>query len=1297
MNYYTALAGDATASTDWKYVHIRYADHGIQGRFNLSVSDSQFVNCVYPFFVYWGPCYLTNDLLVNVGSAFYGNAFTATAYHLTIDGCANNQLVVDFWGQSASTVTFINSLLVNVGSGGDATITTNHTAWVTDSSGTNFQTVGAGSCYLSTNSLYHMQGTTNIDPATVADIATKTTYPPIVYSNTIISVATNLSPQAWRDTNAMPDLGYHYDPLDYVFGGVEAQSNLTFAAGTAVGWFDPWSGAAYGIILDKSVTAAFNGTATAPCWLARYDMVQEGGNGNWTDTGCLAGIIATNPNVYYSSTSPQLNMQFTKCSSRNFENLIFRDIGGNFVVNANDCEFYGPLGGYNVQFNFTNCLFFRCPPSVTSSSNASPSLSMQNCTTEHGEANPLCIQHWGGATWPVSIRDCTFDGTTISMDDYSGGNIHAFLTNADRLAMWGTHDVTNIISFNWQSSWFGNYYLPIGSQLLGAGGVTANQVGLYHFTTQTNQVPETNSIVDIGYHYVVTDTNGVPLDANGNGIPDYLEDANGDGVRDNGETNWALTILVQPTNLVAVVGTSPTISVTAGGIAPITYQWYSTNSGLLPGTTSNALTFSNVQTNSDGGYFVVVTNNFGSLTSFVAVLTVVPPPTVTITNPVNNAIFATSSADITLRASASDTNSQVQFFQGTTSLGIVTSPPYTVVWSTATPGNYALTAVATDNGLTATSPVVNVTISPVFETNTMTLWLKADSITHLTNNSPVSIWVDSSGWTNSATQSTPGNRPSYVTDAIHGYPVVHFNPTNNAEYLQTANGFMNSATGIEAIMVLRVTIDPPTTAEDCWDDDPNNNPFSGNANEQYPNVDGSINQEFGTYSDYYLGVPAQLLTQYHIFEVASQSNNWSAWINGVLLYYSSANTFGLEYEFFLGSDHSQTPFSGDIAEVFLFNRGLTLNESAVVNAYLNGKYGLVPFVPATPSNLVATAISTSQIGLTWNKSLNGGATQISIERSTNSSSGFAVVAQVADTLSYVDTNLTEGTTYYYQARATNVNTWSPYSNETNATTLTSGADIPFASLVLWLKADSGLAQIGTNTPVSSWVDQSGDGNNVIQASANTVTRKSGTNEPVWVLGATSGFPVVHFTATNSQYQCLFTYNPINGMVGATNVEAFAVLRVTTNHPAAQRGLWYYAYTNTTYEDYPATNGWISDAFGSGVPHSFNPTNVVLTNYHIYEVLSQSNNWSAWINGILQYSTNNNTVAFGSAFDIGAVCAMDGYDAPIGNPFDGDVAEVLIFNQALTAAQRATVITNYLFSKYDISLNRGILIAAKTVL
>jgi hypothetical protein len=48
-------------------------------------------------------------------------------------------------------------------------------------------------------------------------------------------------------------------------------------------------------------------------------------------------------------------------------------------------------------------------------------------------------------------------------------------------------------------------------------------------------VKETNSTVDIGWHGVATDANGVPI-ASGS-LPDYFADQNGDGTFDVGNTD----------------------------------------------------------------------------------------------------------------------------------------------------------------------------------------------------------------------------------------------------------------------------------------------------------------------------------------------------------------------------------------------------------------------------------------------------------------------------------------------------------------------------------------------------------------------------------------------------------------------------------------------------------------------------------------------------------------------------------------------------------------------------------------
>ena len=94
-------------------------------------------------------------------------------------------------------------------------------------------------------------------------------------------------------------------------------------------------------------------------------------------------------------------------------------------------------------------------------------------------------------------------------------------------------------------------------------------------------------------------------------------------------------------------------------------------------------------------------------------------PSVALTAPANGASFNTG-ATITVSATASDSDgtiTQVQFFRGSTSLGTDTSSPYSVSWTNAAAGSYALTAVATDNaGGTRTSTAVNVTVSTPTDT-----------------------------------------------------------------------------------------------------------------------------------------------------------------------------------------------------------------------------------------------------------------------------------------------------------------------------------------------------------------------------------------------------------------------------------------------------------------------------------------------------------------------------------------------------------------------------------------------------
>ena len=239
---------------------------------------------------------------------------------------------------SDDTPAFLTNCIVTgacIGDGGEYS-TQSVVVLASGSYETNYQTVGAGCYYLATNSPYRNAGTRNISPALLAELRQKTTFPPIVYSNTTISTPWTFNPQAQRDTNNSPDLGYHYDPLDYVFGAMIATSNLTFTAGTAAGWFYNSNGGTYGLAMGDSATAIFNGTVTVPCRWSRYNTVQEGGNGFWQFQSWLGGITGQS----YSQAAPAIQAQFTICSMLNSEANAFRDNWTLLNINATDCEFW---------------------------------------------------------------------------------------------------------------------------------------------------------------------------------------------------------------------------------------------------------------------------------------------------------------------------------------------------------------------------------------------------------------------------------------------------------------------------------------------------------------------------------------------------------------------------------------------------------------------------------------------------------------------------------------------------------------------------------------------------------------------------------------------------------------------------------------------------------------------------------------------------------------------------------------------------------------------------------------------
>ncbi|HWY30505.1 MAG TPA: immunoglobulin domain-containing protein, partial [Candidatus Acidoferrum sp.] len=119
-------------------------------------------------------------------------------------------------------------------------------------------------------------------------------------------------------------------------------------------------------------------------------------------------------------------------------------------------------------------------------------------------------------------------------------------------------------------------------------------------------------------------------------------------------SNATLTVLVpaaitaQPTNQSVILSNHTAFTVFVIGTAPLSYRWYFygaplTDGNGITGSTTTTLNLSNVQTSEAGSYQFIATNNYGSATSAVAMLTVYVPAAIAL-QPTNEVALLGSTA-----------------------------------------------------------------------------------------------------------------------------------------------------------------------------------------------------------------------------------------------------------------------------------------------------------------------------------------------------------------------------------------------------------------------------------------------------------------------------------------------------------------------------------------------------------------------------------------------------------------------------------------------------------------------------
>jgi len=356
----------------------------------------------------------------------------------------------------------------------------------------------------------------------------------------------------------------------------------------------------------------------------------------------------------------------------------------------------------------------------------------------------------------------------------------------------------------------------------------------------------------------------------------------------------------------------------------------------------------------------------------------------------------------------------------------VSGGPYTVVQDA--PLNAALDA--TGIGGTTYYYVVSATNATGVSTNSaevsittvippppkVVTWLKADAITGLANGAAVATWQDSSGSGFNATQTSASRRPTYVTGAMNGLPVVRFNaPSSNHLafdpsveddftifcVFRSGQGFGTGTQFYQGAGLVNGEV-PFTVNDFGMSLNTNGYVLAGTGNPDVTVV--SSNSGFNN-------------NQPHIvtFKRTRSSGALELFVDGA----AQGTTVGgnqsltAPAQLVIGAQQTLINYlNGDIAEIKIYDSALAGTDRAAEENALKCKYGIgAGAAPGAPQQFAGSA-GNRQVSLSWWPVV--GASSYNLLWSSNSAGSFIPLVSGVTTTNFVSTNAVSGRTNYYK-------------------------------------------------------------------------------------------------------------------------------------------------------------------------------------------------------------------------------------------------------------------------------------------
>jgi len=344
-------------------IHFRYGWNPVVSLSpDVEVSDCQFIDCMNAVTVLDGTTNVgLHNILIQMedaidntdnycsgipGGILFNTGSPVNLYceHLTANTGTNNYMsVVPYYDTSSYGVSLTNSIIVAPslnppymdGTSTSITATTNSVFYASTLPDGLFQTVGAGSYYLADDT-YRNAGTNGINAGLLADLRRKTTHPPLWLTNAITN-DTVINPQVARDTNSNPDLGYHYESIDYLDACTVSNATLTITNGVVLAYYNN-----VGVELLDGSQLISQGSATNRNYCIFYRLVQEQPTNLWSAEGSDA--LHSSMPINFAATSddlPSATLHFTTFVMPAGEGDCFSSGSAgvnNFIMR--DCEIY---------------------------------------------------------------------------------------------------------------------------------------------------------------------------------------------------------------------------------------------------------------------------------------------------------------------------------------------------------------------------------------------------------------------------------------------------------------------------------------------------------------------------------------------------------------------------------------------------------------------------------------------------------------------------------------------------------------------------------------------------------------------------------------------------------------------------------------------------------------------------------------------------------------------------------------------------------------------------------------------